>query len=114
LKSQRKISEMPVLKLREVNSALVKPGVTRRFVHAKNLMLVVIDFDNGPWSQAEPMHFHVHEQATYVAEGEFIFFCEDEPDQKLSAGDMFWVASNKKHSIKLVDSFSPVREDFLV
>ena len=66
------------------------------------------------------MHFHVHEQATYVAAGEFIFFCEGEPEQKLSAGDMFWVPSNKKHTIqllskkvRLIDSFNPIREDFL-
>ena len=111
---------MPVLKLNEAKPIKVREGLTRRFVHGDSLMLVVIDFDNGPWSQPEPWHFHTHEQATYVVEGEFIFFCEDEPDQKLSAGDMFWVISNKKHAIqllsktlKLVDSFSPVREDFL-
>ena len=65
---------MPVLKSKETKSTIVREGVTRRLVHANNLMLVVIDFDNGPWSQPEPMHFHVHEQATYVAVGEFIFF----------------------------------------
>ena len=111
---------MPVLKSKETKFTIVREGVTRRLVHATNLMLVVIDFDNGPWSQPEPMHFHVHEQATYVAAGEFIFFCEGEPEQKLSAGDMFWVPSNKKHTIqllskkvRLIDSFNPIREDFL-
>ena len=111
---------MPVLKANESEQHRVKDGVTRRLVHAKNIMLVVIDFSNGPWSEPEPFHFHVHEQATYVAEGEIIFFCEDEPDQRLSAGDMFLVPSNKKHTIQLVsrrarliDSFNPVREDFL-
>ncbi|MBK5279935.1 MAG: cupin domain-containing protein [Bacteroidia bacterium] len=111
---------MPVLKVKEAKSTIVKPGVTRRLVHAEKLMLVVIDFDNGPWSEPEPAHFHVHEQTTYVAEGEFIFFCEGEPDQILSAGDMFWVLPNKKHTVqllsktvKLIDSFSPIREEFL-
>ncbi len=111
---------MPVLKVNETPSQRIREGVTRRLVHGKNLMLVVIDFDNGPWSEPEPFHFHVHEQATYVAEGEFIFFCEGEPDQRLSEGDMFFVHSNKKHtiqllskSVRLIDSFNPVREDFL-
>lgn len=111
---------MPVLKVKEAKATVVKPGVTRRLVHANNLMLVVIDFDSGPWAEPEPLHFHVHEQATYVEEGEFIFFCEGEPDQKLSAGDMFWVPSNKKHGIqllsktvRLIDSFNPIRQDFL-
>jgi quercetin dioxygenase-like cupin family protein len=111
---------MPVLKVRDAHITRVKEGVTRRLVHANQLMLVVIDFANGPWAEPEPMHFHVHEQATYVAEGEFNFFCEGEPVQKLSAGDMFWVPSNKKHTIqllsktvRLIDSFNPIREDFL-
>lgn len=111
---------MPVLKINENPSQRIRDGVTRRLVHGKNLMLVVIDFDNGPWAEPEPFHFHVHEQATYVAEGEFIFFCEGEPDQRLRKGDMFFVPSNKKHTIqllsktvKLIDSFNPLREDFL-
>ena len=111
---------MPVLKVDENPSQRVREGVTRRLVHGKNLMLVVIDFDSGPWSEPEPFHFHVHEQATYVAGGEFIFFCEGEPDQRLKEGDMFFVHSNTKHTIqllsknvRLIDSFNPVREDFL-
>ena len=111
---------MPVLKVNETQAQRVREGVTRRLMHGKDLMLVVIDFDNGPWSEPEPFHSHVHEQATYVAAGEFIFFCEGEPDQRLAEGDMFFVHSNKKHTIqlmskkvRLIDSFNPVREDFL-
>lgn len=111
---------MPVLKAQESKAKRVKEGVERKLVHANNLMMVVIDFDNGPWSEPEPPHHHVHEQTTYVAEGELIFFCEGEPDQRLTAGDMFWVPSGKKHTIqllskrvRLVDSFNPIREEFL-
>jgi len=111
---------MPVLRASETKMEQVKPGVQRRLVHTPDLMTVVIDFDSGPWSEPEPPHSHVHEQITYVAEGEIIFFCEGEPDQKLKAGDMFSVPSNKKHTIqllsktvKLIDSFNPIREEFL-
>lgn len=111
---------MPVLKANETKMHQVKPGVQRRLVHTNDLMTVVIDFDNGPWDEPEPPHSHVHEQITYVAEGELIFFCEGEPDHKLKAGDMFSVPSNKKHTIqllsktvKLIDSFNPIREEFL-
>ena len=111
---------MPVLKSKEVKMTTVKEGVSRRLVHANDLMMVVIDFNNGPWSVPDPPHAHVHEQTTYVAEGEIIFFCEGESDQKLSAGDMFWVPSNKSHTIqllsksaKLIDSFNPIRKEFL-
>ena len=89
-------------------------------MHTNNLMMAVIDFSNGPWTTPDPPHAHVHEQTTYVAEGEIIFFCEGEPDEKLSAGDMFYVPSNKSHTIqllsktaKLIDSFNPIREEFL-
>jgi quercetin dioxygenase-like cupin family protein len=111
---------MPVLKKENAAPTLVKEGVERRLVHTDNLMMAVIDFNGGPWSKPDPMHFHVHEQTTYVAEGEIIFLCEGEEDQRLKAGDMFWVPSNKKHSIqllskqaRLIDSFNPVREDFI-
>jgi quercetin dioxygenase-like cupin family protein len=111
---------MPVLKKAEAPMTRVKEGVERRLVHASNLMMVVIDFKNGPWSEPEPPHHHVHEQTTYVAEGEIMFFCEGEPEQRLKAGDMFWVPSDKKHTIqllsaeaRLIDSFNPLREEFI-
>ena len=111
---------MPVLKADTAPMTQVKEGISRRLVHASNIMMVAIDFTNGPWSEPEPLHHHVHEQATYVAEGEILFFCEGEKEQKLKAGDMFWVPSGKKHGIqllsadaKLVDSFNPIREDFI-
>ena len=111
---------MPVLKYKESLAKYVKEGGERRLIHANDLMMVVIDFNNGPWSGPEPAHHHVHEQTTYVAEGEIIFFCEGEPDQKLSIGDMFCVPSNKKHTIqllskkaRLIDSFNPLRKEFL-
>ncbi|HEY9044879.1 MAG TPA: cupin domain-containing protein [Ohtaekwangia sp.] len=112
---------MPVLKSSEATVTKVKEGVERKLIHAENLMMVVIDFTNGPWSEPEPPHSHVHEQTTYVASGEIIFFCEGEPDQRLKAGDMFCVPSNKKHTIqlltkevRLIDSFNPIRQEFLV
>ena len=98
----------------------IKKGVFRSFVYTKNLMLAIIDFTNGPWEEPETPHSHVHEQVSYVAEGEIIFYCENQPDQHLKAGDVYAVPSGKKHTVKLltkkvrlVDSFNPVREDFL-
>jgi quercetin dioxygenase-like cupin family protein len=111
---------MPVLKYNETLPFQVKEGVSRKLVHATNLMTVVIDFSNGPWKEPDPPHSHPHEQTTYIAEGEILFICEGEEDQKLKTGDMFCVASNKKHTIqllsekaRLVDSFNPIREEFL-
>jgi quercetin dioxygenase-like cupin family protein len=111
---------MPVLKSDEVKTTIVREGVQRKLIHAENMMTVVIDFTNGPWDEPDPYHQHVHEQITYVAAGEIIFFCEGEPEQRLKAGDMFCVPSGKPHTVqlltekvRLVDSFNPVRRDFL-
>ncbi len=111
---------MAVLKFDQVPYEKVKEGLERKIIHTKNLMTVLIDFSNGPWEEPEPPHSHPHEQTSYVAEGEIIFYCEGEPDRHLEAGDMFAVPSGKKHTIKLltpnvrlVDSFTPIREDFI-
>jgi quercetin dioxygenase-like cupin family protein len=111
---------MPVLKAINAKITTIKDGVTRRLTHTDELMMTVIDFNNGPWTEPDPPHSHVHEQITYVAEGEIIFFCEGEPDQKLKAGDMFSVPSGKEHTIqvlsktaKLIDGFTPLRKEFL-
>ncbi|NQU51355.1 MAG: cupin domain-containing protein [Bacteroidetes bacterium] len=111
---------MPVLQFNQVPYEIVKDGLQRKIIRTNNLMTVLIDFSNGPWEEPEPPHSHPHEQTSYVAEGEIIFYCEEEADQHLKAGDMFAVPSGKKHTIKLltknarlVDSFNPIREDFL-
>ncbi|MCL3780384.1 cupin domain-containing protein [Prolixibacteraceae bacterium JC049] len=98
----------------------VRPGLSRKIIHTNNLMTVLIDFSDGPWEKPEPFHSHPHEQTSYIAEGEIIFFCEGEEEQRLKTGDMFAVPANKKHTIqllspkaRLVDSFNPIREDFI-
>src|SRR5688572_17062583 len=111
---------MPVLKAKEAAITHVKEGVQRRLIHTDGLMTAVIDFRDGPWQQPDQPHSHVHEQTTYVVEGEIIFFCEGESEQRLKPGDMFSVPSGKEHTIqlltktaKLVDSFTPLRQEFL-
>lgn len=111
---------MPVLKFDDIAPEIVRPGLERKIVYTGNLMTVLIDFTDGPWAAPEPPHSHPHVQTSYVAAGELIFYCEGEPDQHLKAGDMFFVHPHKKHTVKLlsqrvrlIDSFSPLREDFL-
>jgi quercetin dioxygenase-like cupin family protein len=111
---------MTVLKFNDVPYELVREGLQRKIIHTDNLMTVLIDFSDGPWDKPEPPHSHPHEQTSYVAAGEIIFFCEGEADQHLKAGDMFAVPSGRPHTIqlltekaRLIDSFNPVREDFL-
>ena len=98
----------------------IKEGVYRSTVFTQNLMMAIIDFTNGPWDEPEPYHSHPHEQIAYVAKGEIIFYCEGRPEIHLREGDVYAAPSGKKHTVKLlteqvrlIDSFTPIREDFL-
>jgi len=109
--------KMAFLKLNQIEPNEIVPGGVARFVHSDNMTFAHWIFKAGAQF---PEHSHPHEQTSYVAEGEIIFFCEDEPDQHLKKGDMFAVKPNKKHTIqlltekvRLIDNFSPLREDFL-
>ena len=111
---------MSVLKFAESTPEIVREGLERRTIYTSNLMTVIVDFTDGPWAEAEPFHSHSHEQTSYVASGELIFYCEGEPEQHLQAGDLFAVASGKKHTVKiltptarLIDSFNPIRQEFI-
>lgn len=91
----------------------------RTIAHLENLMVVVCDFTNGPMKNPDPPHSHPHEQITYVAEGELLFF-KSNKEFKLKKGDIITVPSGIQHCIqtlsshvKLIDSFHPVRKDFL-
>lgn len=106
-----KYHDMPATKIRE--------GAERRLGHTDNLMIVVVDFYDGPKAQPDPPHSHPHEQVSYVAEGEILFVMDGE-QTRLRPGDVFLVPSGQPHSIqqltehvRLVDCFTPIREDFL-
>lgn len=97
----------------------VAKGLERRLAHTDNLMMVIVDFYDGPTAQPDPPHAHPHEQVTYVAEGEVLFIIDGEPAH-LGVGDMAVVPGGKPHTIqrltshvRLVDCFTPIREDFL-
>jgi quercetin dioxygenase-like cupin family protein len=110
---------MTVLRQANVTPESIAEGRTRYLVHTDDLMVVVINFVDGPTSEPDPPHSHPHQQVTYVAEGEVMFFIDQEP-HKLGPGDLITVPSNAPHTIqllsdkvRLVDTFSPIREDFL-
>ena len=110
---------MPVFIDKKTQSTEVLPGVHRKLVHLENLMSAIIDFTGGPMNEPDPPHSHPHEQISYVAKGELIVYIGGD-EYKLTEGDMFYVPSNVPHTVKtltkevrLVDSFSPIRKDFL-
>jgi quercetin dioxygenase-like cupin family protein len=110
---------MGTIRSSEVTPEVIAQGRTRHLAHLSNLMMVVIDFHDGPTTQPDPPHSHPHEQISYVVSGEINFVLENEVT-RLGPGDIFTVPSNIPHSIqlltknvRLVDTFSPIRKDFL-
>lgn len=96
------------------------PGLRRKLIHTSHLMMVVVEFSNGPAKVPDPFHDHPHEQASYVAEGELILFIKGAGEKKLRQGDMFAVPSGIPHTVqtltpvvRIIDSFTPLREEFL-
>ncbi len=111
---------MPVIKRSESPVQDVHPGLQRRIAYLGKLMMTVCDFTGGPMSEPEKQHTHPHEQITYVEEGELWLFLGKEKHH-LGKGDIFSVPPGLPHSIqtlsgfvRLVDSFSPIREDYIL
>jgi quercetin dioxygenase-like cupin family protein len=91
-------------------------GVTRRILaHAGHLMAVEVNFEAGAVGL---LHSHPHEQLTTVLSGEFEFTIGDET-QVVRAGDTLYKKPDIVHGCvclqagTLLDTFTPVREDFL-
>ena len=110
---------MTVLKYSEMPVTQFRPGAERRLGFTDHLMMVVVDFSDGPQAQPDPLHSHPHEQVSYVVEGDIIFVMNGE-QTRLGPGDMFLVPSGVPHTIqlltqhaRLIDCFTPLREDFL-
>lgn len=89
----------------------------RRQIHGydSKIMLVVADFKEGGIGQ---MHNHHHSQVTYVQSGEFEMTIGDDV-RIIKAGDSYYIPTMVMHGCKclkagrLIDVFSPAREDFL-
>lgn len=92
------------------------PGVRRTLVaYNDDLLLARVEFAAGA---VGALHHHVHSQISYVESGEFEVTVGDEV-RVLRAGDSFYAAPNVPHGVvarqagTLLDSFSPMRQDFL-
>jgi len=110
---------MGTVKRSETKPYLIAEGRTRYLAHTDNVMVVVVDFNDGPALEPDPPHSHPHEQVSYVASGEINLILGTE-QARLSEGDMFTVPANVPHAVqtlskhvRLIDAFNPIRNDFL-
>ena len=93
-----------------------EPGVKRRILTWNDqLMIVEVSFEKGAVGS---LHNHPHVQASYVAEGAFDVTVSG-VTERLAKGQSFIVPSNEWHGVValepavLIDSFTPMRADFL-
>lgn len=110
---------MTIYKENPIIHEKVSPVFERSIAYLENLMVVVCDFTNGPMNSPDPPHSHPHEQITFVAKGE-LFFYRGEQEYHLVEGDVITIPPDVPHCIKnisnhvrLVDTFNPIRRDFL-
>lgn len=92
------------------------PGIKRQIMgYDGQLMMVKVVFEEGA---VGTMHEHYHSQATYVASGKFELTIGEEK-RILEVGDGYYVAPDVLHGCVcleagiLIDTFSPMRADFL-
>ena len=84
--------------------------------HNDDLMIVKVHFKKGG---VGAIHRHIHSQGSYVESGVFEVMIGDEK-KILQQGDVFFIPPSIDHGVialeegVLVDSFNPMRADFIV
>jgi quercetin dioxygenase-like cupin family protein len=101
----------------EIQAAELDDKVSRKvLLHQNSMMLVEFTFKKGGIGQ--PHSHGKHEQIGYLAKGVFEVTVGDEK-KMLSVGDSYYAAKNEIRGVValedgiLVDTFTPIREDFL-
>ncbi len=80
-----------------------------------NLMIAEVEFKKGGVGE---LHSHSHEQISYITQGSFLYIIEDS-EKILRTGDSCYIPPGALHGItaledgKLMDVFTPQREDYL-
>ncbi len=103
---QKTISEIPERELAK--------GIRGRYFHTNSTTIGYVDIDKGA---ILPAHSHIHEQTTQIMEGQLEMTIGG-VTQVLKPGIITLIPSNVVHSAraltdcKVVDIFSPVREDY--
>jgi unsaturated pyranuronate lyase len=95
----------------------LKPGVSRRILgYLDSLMAVEMQFQKGAIGD---LHSHPHAQTGYVLQGSFDVQVGDKKDV-LRQGDCYFAEPHVMHGVvclednsRLLDVFTPKREDFL-
>ncbi len=92
----------------------IAPGYFSKLIHTDTNTLNFIEVAAG---SVLPIHNHIHEQLSFVLEGEFELTVDGRPELMVP-GKFATIPPNVPHggraitNCKLIDVFSPVREDY--
>jgi len=98
----------------DIKTKEIAPGFFSKLIHTETNTINFIEVKAGC---SVPRHQHIHEQGSFVIQGKFELTVNDIP-QILDTGLFAIVPSNVWHSgtavtdCKLIDIFSPVREEY--
>jgi quercetin dioxygenase-like cupin family protein len=101
-------------RIKDIKPKELVSGITGYYVHGDKHTLGLIELKAG---SVVPEHHHIHEQITYILEGQLDMIIGGEPFS-LTPGMYHVIPSNTPHSAvaikncKAIDTFSPVREDY--
>ena len=90
-------------------------GIMARTFWGEQMLMAVVDLEPNAYL---PRHSHVHEQVGVVLEGELTFTVGDET-RTVKPGEIYIIPGGTEHEAKtgpeptkVVDVFSPVREEY--
>ena len=110
-------TEKKIIYMQHIKTILPKelvPGITGYYAHGISMTLGYVEIKAG---SNLPAHHHIHEQITYIIEGQLDMMIDGKPCS-LTAGMYHVIPSNTIHSAvaftdcKAIDVFNPVREDY--
>ena len=100
--------------IKNIKPKELAPGITGYYAHGNKLTFGYVELEKG---STVPMHNHLHEQITYIIQGQLDMVIGGVP-YSLTAGAYHVIPSNTPHSAvaitdcKVIDAFSPIREDY--
>jgi len=100
--------------IKKIKPKTLANGITGYYAHGDKTTFGYIEIKKG---SSVPLHKHINEQITYIIEGQLEMIINGEP-HTLTAGMYHIIPSDITHSAfavtdcKIIDSFSPVREDY--
>lgn len=112
LYNQTLLINMP--KITEIIPIQLMEGITGHYAHGQQMTFGLVEISEGT---IMPEHQHVHEQITYLLEGQLDMVI-DGILYTLTAGNYHIISSNIMHGAhaithcKLIDVFCPVREAY--